>query len=81
LADFIATTSESRFSTNTRIVHSLSSSFVTAARADTDTVVTEFGVAELKAQTVDERAERLIAVAHPDDRENLSRSWRDRSMR
>ena len=64
-----------------RVVPSLSSSFVTAARADTDTVVTEFGVAELKAQTVDERAERLIAIAHPNDRENLSRSWRDRSMR
>jgi acetyl-CoA hydrolase len=64
-----------------RVVPSLSSNFVTAARADTDTVVTEFGVAELKAQTVDERAERLIAIAHPNDRENLSRSWRDRSMR
>ena len=60
-----------------RVVPSLSSSFVTAARADTDTVVTEFGIAELKAQTVDERAERLIAVAHPDDRENLLRSWRN----
>jgi acyl-CoA hydrolase len=59
-----------------RIVQSLSSRFVTAARADTDTVVTEFGVAELKGQTVDERANRLIAIAHPDDRENLSRSWK-----
>jgi acyl-CoA hydrolase len=58
-----------------RIVQSLSSRFVTAARADTDTVVTEFGVAELKGQTVDERARRLIAIAHPDDRENLSRTW------
>jgi acetyl-CoA hydrolase len=62
-----------------RIVHLLSSNFVTAARADTDTVVTEFGVAELKAQTVDQRAKRLIAVAHPDDREDLSRRWKDRS--
>jgi len=59
------------------IVNSLSSRFVTAARADTDTVVTEFGVAELKGQTVEERARRLIAIAHPDDRENLSRGWRD----
>ena len=58
------------------IVNSLSSRFVTAARADTDTVVTEFGVAELKGQTVEERAGRLIAIAHPDDRENLSRGWR-----
>jgi len=59
-----------------RIVQSVSSRFVTAARADTDTVVTEFGIAELKGQTVEERAERLIAIAHPDDRENLSRVWR-----
>lgn len=56
-----------------RIVNSLSSKFVTAARADTDTVVTEFGVAELKGQTVEERAKRLIAIAHPDDWENLAR--------
>lgn len=60
-----------------RIVHSLSSRFVTASRADTDTVVTEFGVAELKGQTVEERARRLIAIAHPDDRESLSRGWKD----
>jgi acetyl-CoA hydrolase len=59
-----------------RIVDSLSSRFVTAARADTDTVVTEFGVAELKGRTVEERAKRLIAVAHPDDREGLSRAWK-----
>jgi acyl-CoA hydrolase len=58
-----------------RVVNALSSSFVTAARADTDTVVTEFGVAELRGQTVEERARRLIAIAHPDDRECLSRGW------
>jgi acetyl-CoA hydrolase len=58
-----------------RIVARLSSSFVTAPRADTDTVVTQFGVAELKGQAVQERARRLIAIAHPDDREELSRAW------
>jgi acetyl-CoA hydrolase len=58
-----------------RIVGALSSRFVTAARADTDTVVTEFGIAELKGQTVEERAKRLIAIAHPDDKEDLSRGW------
>ena len=58
-----------------RIVSALSSRFATAARADTDTVVTEFGVAELKGQTVDERSRRLIAIAHPDDREDLSKQW------
>ena len=62
-----------------RIVARLSSGFVTAARADTDFVVTEFGVAELRGRTVDERARRLIAVAHPDDRDDLSRSWMQNS--
>lgn len=58
-----------------RIVAALSGGFVTTARSDADIVVTQFGVAELKGQTVDERARRLIAVAHPDDREALSGAW------
>jgi acyl-CoA hydrolase len=33
-------------------------------------MVTEFGTAGLKGQTVEEHAKRLIAIAHPDDREN-----------
>ncbi len=60
-----------------RIVPTLSSGIVTAARSDTDTVVTERGVAVLKGRTVEERARLLISIAHPDDREALSRSWRD----
>ena len=39
--------------------------------ADVDYVVTEQGIAELAGATAHERAERLIAVAHPDDREEL----------
>jgi acetyl-CoA hydrolase len=58
-----------------RIVAQLSSGIVTAARSDTDFVVTEFGVAALKGQTVAERARRLIAVADPEDREPLERAW------
>lgn len=58
-----------------RIVAALSGGFVTSSRSDTDAVVTQFGVAELKGQTVDERSRRLIAIAHPDDREPLSREW------
>lgn len=58
-----------------RIVPAIESGLVTAARADTDTVVTEYGVAELRGQTVEERARRLIGIAHPDDREALSRAW------
>lgn len=60
-----------------RIVTALSGGVITAARADADTIVTEFGIAELRGQTVDERARRLIDIAHPDFREELSRAVRD----
>ncbi|MET0390435.1 MAG: acetyl-CoA hydrolase/transferase C-terminal domain-containing protein [Polyangiales bacterium] len=47
---------------------------VTTARNDVDVVVTEFGAAELKGQTLAERARRMVAIAHPDFREALSRA-------
>lgn len=46
---------------------------VTSARTEVDVVVTEFGAAELKGQTLAERARRLVAIAHPDFREGLER--------
>jgi acyl-CoA hydrolase len=36
-----------------------------------DVIVTEFGAAELKGQTLGERARRLAGIAHPDFREEL----------
>jgi acyl-CoA hydrolase len=56
-----------------RIAASLSGP-VTTARSDVDVIVTEFGAAELKGQSLAERSRRLIAVAHPDFREELSRA-------
>ena len=47
---------------------------VTTARSDVDVIVTEFGAAELKGQTLAERSRRLIAIAHPDFQEELSRA-------
>ncbi|WP_436790222.1 acetyl-CoA hydrolase/transferase family protein [Yinghuangia sp. YIM S10712] len=47
---------------------------VTTARADVDVIVTEFGAAELKGQTIAERTRRLIAIAHPDFQEELARA-------
>jgi acyl-CoA hydrolase len=47
---------------------------VTTARTDVDVIVTEFGAAELKGQTLAERARRLIAIAHPHFREELERA-------
>ncbi len=56
-----------------RIVPTLSGP-VTTARSDVDVIVTEFGAAELKGQTLVERSRRLVAVAHPDFREQLDRA-------
>jgi acyl-CoA hydrolase len=45
---------------------------VTITRSHVRTVVTEFGVAELFGQGFRERARRLIAIAHPDFRDELT---------
>jgi acetyl-CoA hydrolase len=47
---------------------------VTTARTDVDVIVTEYGAAELKGQPLAERTRRLIAIAHPDFREELDRA-------
>jgi acyl-CoA hydrolase len=47
---------------------------VTTARSEVDVVVTEYGAAELKGQSLAERARRLTAIAHPDFREELDRA-------
>ena len=54
---------------------------VTTARSDVDVIVTEFGAAELRGQTLAERTRRLIAIAHPDFREALSRAAHDIQQR
>jgi acyl-CoA hydrolase len=47
---------------------------VTTARSEVDVIVTEFGAAELKGQTLTERARRLVGIAHPDFQEELDRA-------
>lgn len=44
---------------------------VTTSRNDVDYVITEYGIAQLKGKSLRERAEALIAIAHPDFRETL----------
>jgi len=44
---------------------------VTLSRNNVDYVVTEYGIAPLKARTVRERVDNLIAIAHPDFRAEL----------
>ncbi len=45
---------------------------VVTTRAHTQTVVTEFGVAELHGRSIAERARALIGIAHPDFRDELT---------
>ena len=60
-----------------RIVPKIQSAVVTLPGSDADYVVTEFGTAQLRGQCLAERARRMIAIAHPDDREDLARHVRD----
>jgi len=53
---------------------------VVTTRADVQYVVTEHGVADLFGRTLRERAEALIAIAHPDFREELARAARERRI-
>jgi len=43
----------------------------TVGASDADLVVTEYGVASLRHASRDERARRMIAIAHPEDRPEL----------
>ena len=50
---------------------------VTVPRTLADIVVSEFGIARLRGKTHRERALELIAIAHPDFREELKRQAGD----
>ena len=51
---------------------------VTTSRQDVDYIVTEYGIAELKGQTLKQRARNLIKIAHPDFREELKAEFEKR---
>jgi len=50
---------------------------VVTTRAHVQYIVTEYGVAHLYAKNLKERAKQMINIAHPDDREYLSRKLYD----
>lgn len=59
-----------------RIVSTLrSGAGVVTTRAHVQFVVTENGAVDLYGKTLNERAQLLISIAHPDDQEPLERSW------
>jgi acyl-CoA hydrolase len=53
---------------------------VVTSRADVHYVITEFGVAYLHGKNLRERAKALIAIAHPDFREELERAAGERRI-
>ncbi len=61
--------------TVSRIVAGLEAPTVSIPRDDTDLVVTEHGVADMRGATLDGRAEALIAIAAPEHRERLAAAW------
>ncbi len=70
----IALPSVSRDGKASRIVAACTT--VTTPAAEADIVATEWGVAELRGIDYVERARRLVALAHPDHRDALSRAAR-----
>ena len=74
----VAFTSTAKHGTMSKIKSLLTpGSAVTIHRNVADTIVTEYGVAELKGLSVPERARALIAIAHPDFREQLMKEAKE----
>jgi len=70
----LSSTYEKRGERRSRIVLNLTlGNIVTTPRSDMMYVVTEYGMVNLKGKSVAERAQALIAIAHPDFREELER--------
>lgn len=70
----LSSTYERKGQRKSRIVFQLTpGNIVTTPRSDQMYVVTEYGIACLKGKSVAERAQSLIALAHPDFREELER--------
>lgn len=75
----IAIASTARNGTVSKIVPFLDQgAAVTTGRYDVGCIVTEFGVADLRGQTLRERAKRLVDIAHPNFREALAEEWERR---
>ncbi len=69
---FIVLPSTAKNDTISRIVPALSSgTHISTSKNDVNYVVTEFGVAQLRGKSYRQRAEELIAIAHPNFRAEL----------
>ena len=70
---FIAFTSTAKGGTISKIKNILTpGAIVTTSKNDVDYIVTEYGIAHLRGETLASRARQLIAIAHPDFRDELT---------
>lgn len=74
---FIVLPATAKDDTLTRIVPTLTpGTHVTTGKNDINYVVTEFGVAQLRGKSAKQRAQEMIAIAHPDFRAELTEGAR-----
>ena len=50
---------------------------VVTTRSHVQYIVTEYGIADLYGKTLKQRAKALVAIAHPDHREDIARKYRE----
>lgn len=70
---FIAFSSTAKGGTISKIKNILTpGAIVTTSKNDVDNIVTEFGIAHLRGESMSTRAKNLISIAHPDFRDELT---------
>lgn len=75
----IAMQSTAKNDTISKIVPTITeNSAITTPRNDVNYIVTEYGIAQLKGQTMKNRARALINIAHPDFRDELKAEYKKR---
>lgn len=78
---FIAFTSTAKDDTISKIKSTLApGAIVTTSKNDVDYIVTEYGIAHLRGRSLAERAKQLIAIAHPNFRDELTFEARKRGI-
>lgn len=78
---FIAIQSTAKNGTISKITPCLAEGAIcTTNKNEVDYVVTEYGIAHLRGQTLSSRAKQLIQIAHPDFRDELTFAARKRGM-
>lgn len=78
---FIAFTSTAKDDTISKIKNILTpGAIVTTSKNDVDYIVTEYGIAHLRGRSLAERAKQLIAIAHPNFRDELTFDARKRGI-